>query len=137
MDVGSDVLPVGIERAVAAVETHPNAERYVTRPPFRGECTLGVDRGPDRVGRAFEHRDERVALGLLLVTADGLDGRPDQFAMPCQERRPALATEILGELRRAFDVREQECDGPDRLRLGECGGALVSDAVAPSRNGPG
>ena len=53
--------------------------------------------------------------------------------MAREERRPALAAELLGELRRALDVGEQERHGPDRLRrCGRAGGALVSDAAAPS-----
>jgi hypothetical protein len=131
MDVGADVFAVGVERAVAAVEAHPDPELDPVRPAFRGESPLSVDGGTDRFGCPPEDRHEGVALGLLLVAANRRDARSNQLAMPGEEVVPGLTAEILGKLRGALDVGEQEGDCSRRLRASERRVALVSDAAAP------
>jgi hypothetical protein len=96
MDVGADVLAIGIEHPVAAVESHSDPERRPVRPRLFGQAPLGVDSGSDGIGRPAEHRDEGVALGLLLVAVDRPDRRPNQLAMTRQEGGPSLAAQLLG-----------------------------------------
>ena len=55
VDVGPDVLAIRIERAVAGVEAHPDADRDAVRPRLRGETPLGVDRRRD--GRRTARRN--------------------------------------------------------------------------------
>ena len=65
---------------------------------------------PDGAVGALENREEAVAFGLFLVAAGSSQGRPDEFAMAGEDRVPAVAAEFLGELRRALDICEDECD---------------------------
>ena len=108
MDVGADVLAVGVERPVAGVEAHPDPDLGAVRPGLGGEVALGVDRGGHAPGHLGEDGEDAVALGLLLVPAGRPDRRPDDLAVAGEERRPGVDRQRLRELRRALDVGEQE-----------------------------
>jgi hypothetical protein len=104
------------------MEAHPNADLHAVRPRLRGKTALGVDRRPYATVCGREHREEAVALGLLLVPADAPDRCTKDLPVPGEQRRPGLDRERLGELGRTLDVREQERDRPDGLcgRRGRC-----------------
>src|SRR5258705_7834865 len=106
MDVGTDVLSVGVERPVAAVKTHPNPNDCAIGPWLAGQAALGVDCCPNRAVGSVEDGEEAVALGLLLVTPRSCQCRPDELAVAGEDRVPAVPAELLGEPRRALHVRE-------------------------------
>ena len=72
VDVGADVLAIGIKRPVAGVHAHPNANLGAFRPWLGGEPTLGVDRGGDAGADPREDREDPVALGLVGMAAGGI-----------------------------------------------------------------
>jgi hypothetical protein len=117
------------------VDAHPDADLRFVRPWFGRQPPLGVDGRPDRVGRSLEDREKAVTLGLLFVAARTGDRGPDQLAVPAQQRAPAIAAQLPGESRRAFDVSEQEGDGADRFCPRRDRGRLFSDVAAPSQSG--
>ena len=71
-------------------------------------------RGRERTGSRREGEEERVALGVHLDAALGGARLPDQAAVLGERLRVCLCAELVQELRRALDVREEERDGAGR-----------------------
>ena len=80
---------------------------------MRGECELALDRREQRVARARESDEERVALGVDLVPAVSLTRCPQQTLMIREHLRITLA-KLLDEPRRPLDIGEEEGDGAGR-----------------------
>ena len=75
---------------------------------------LGGDRGLDGGPGAPEDGEEGVALAVDLDAAGVLEGAPEQLVVEREELPVVVAAEVLQELGRALDVREQEGDGAGR-----------------------
>jgi hypothetical protein len=73
-------------------------------------------RGYGRTGAA-EDGEERVALTVDPSPAGRFEGLADQPVVGRQNLPVPVAAERLQQLRRAFDVREDEGDGAGRKRL--------------------
>ena len=131
MDVGADVLVVGVERPIASVEAHPDVDLDAVGPRFRCQPALGFDCRGHALVDTLEDGEDPVPLGLLLVAAGRLDRAPDQRPVARQHLRPLAQRKRLGEPCRALDVREQEGHGPDGLGAGDGLRLDVSDSGAP------
>ena len=90
---------------------------------LRGQRPLRLDRRAEPRGGAAERGEQRVALRPDRDSAGPLDCPAKEAVMLAQERRIGVA-ELLEQPCRAFDVGEQEGDGPGR-ELG-CGMHEVS-----------
>jgi hypothetical protein len=77
------------------------------------ERSLRGDRGRDRFAGAPESDEERVPLCVDLVAAELREGGPQEPLVVGAHLAVPLA-EALDESRRAFDVGEEESDGPHR-----------------------
>ena len=71
---------------LAGVEAHAHVDLDARRPRLRGERTLCLDGRHDGLDRAVEHDEERVALGRLLASAVGDEGRAEQLRLALQDR---------------------------------------------------
>ena len=96
VDVRTDVLAIAVERAVAGVQAHPDVDRHALGPGLGGEPPLGVDRGRHALVDPLEHREDPVALGLLLVAAGRLDRPADEHPVSGEDRRPRLESAATG-----------------------------------------
>jgi hypothetical protein len=67
VNVGADVLAVAVERSVAGVEAHPDAQLDPVGPRLGRQLPLGLDRGRDSRLDRREDREESVAFGLVEV----------------------------------------------------------------------
>ncbi len=94
----------------ARVETHPNADGHPTRPDVSGQCSLGVGGAGDRLLGAGERGEERVALGVHLVTMPALEQRSQELALVLKDLC-VLAAQAVEETGRPLDVGEQERHG--------------------------
>ena len=99
---------------VARVEAHPDADHDAIGPRLGGHGSLRVGGGHDRVGRAREDDEERVAFGALLEAAMRGEGRPKQLPVTFADVAIRSGAELDLEARRALDVGEQAGDGPGR-----------------------
>ena len=102
--VDADVVPALGERGLAGVHADPHADVAVGQ---RSLCRCGSG---DRIMRATERDEERIALGVDLdavVLGEGVTEhvpvRGEHVAVP--------VAEAAGELGRPFDVGEEEGDG--------------------------
>ena len=103
VDVEPDVPLVGDDR-LARVNAHADADR-----PGR-QRRLALLRGGQRITRARERNEERVALRVDLdpvVRGERCTKRAAMLA----ERVGVAVTELVQQLRRALDVGEEEGDG--------------------------
>ena len=104
MDVHADVAGLRQQR-LAGVDAHPRPQS------MRRERRLRGPRGGDRVRRAREGDEERVALGVDLDAVVRLPGSAERRAVQgelgCVRRR----TDLVQQRGRAFDVGEEERDG--------------------------
>ena len=71
---------------------------------------LTLDCGEQRLTRARERDEERIALRVDLVAAVGVERLPEQ-ALMVAEHRAVVVPQPLHQPRRSLDVREQEGDG--------------------------
>jgi hypothetical protein len=101
------------------VQAHPHANLATLGPLVRPERTLGRDRTRDRVSRARERVEERVALGVDLRAALVTEAFPEQPPVVAHDLAVGIA-QLLEQPRRALDVGEEKCDGASGKR---CHGA--------------
>src|SRR2546423_1401679 len=106
MDVDANVALVA-EHGLTGVQTHAHTDG----PALERVASLG---GRGQRFRGLRKRDEeRVALSIDLyptVPLECMTERPPMLA----EHLGVAAAELVQQLRRTFDVREQEGDGPGR-----------------------
>ena len=110
--VQSDVIILSDLR-LAGVDAHPHAHVDALGPTLRGQRALRAHRGGDRVARPHEGDEERVALGVDLVTVVLVERRPQQALMLGQHLGVA-ATQPRQQPRRTLDVAEQKRHGATR-----------------------
>ena len=103
-------------RRLAGVEAHPNVDLDTFWPRLGGEGPLPLHGGHDRLDRAVEDDEERVALGRLLASAVVGEGCPQECRLSLEDRGVRRAAERFEQPGRALDVREQE--GERRRRGG-------------------
>ena len=80
MDGEAGVAPVG-GHGLARVQAHANPDLNAPRPVVRHERALPFDRGEERVARARERDEERVPLGVYLVTPVSVERLAEQALM--------------------------------------------------------
>ena len=102
----------------AGVEPHPDPDVDAIGPGLAVERALTGDGGGQGGGRPPERDEERIALGALLDPAVRLPRRAQEHPVALEDLAVALGPERLLELRRAFDIAEQEGDGAARRGLG-------------------
>src|SRR5205085_1149686 len=98
------------EARFAGMEPHAHADGRAARPRMVAQPALRVDRRADRVARAWEREEERVALRVDLgpaVRRERLAHDPPVLPRDLG----VVVAELLQQLRRAFDVGEGERDG--------------------------
>jgi hypothetical protein len=78
------------------------------------ERLLCVGRSLKCARRRGERNEERVSLRVHLDSAVPRDGVANEAPMLRERFRVSVGTELVEELRRALDVREQERDRPGR-----------------------
>ena len=106
--VDPDVALLADDR-LAGVDAHPHADVFAVGPVVRRERALGRDGRGDRVAGTLEGIEEGVALRVELAPAARVEGVTDDRAMGAERLRVAVV-EPLEQLRRAFDVGEDEGD---------------------------
>ena len=128
MDVEADVSLVGQPR-LARVQPHPHPYRPV------GKCTLAVRGGGDRVRRAGESDEERVALRVdldaLVVGKHGAESPPMLV-----QRLPVGVAELVQQPRRALHVGEQQCHDTGRQIAHHRRRSCADAALLSSRRAP-
>jgi hypothetical protein len=72
---------------------------------------LRIDGGGDRIARAGEREEERVALRVDLRAAPLTEALADETPVVAGDVSVSLVAELLEELGRALDVGEDERDG--------------------------
>ena len=112
MDAHADValLP---DPGLAGVQAHPHSDLDAFGPRVRVEVALRRHRGPDRVLRAWEGDEERVALRVDLVAPVSRRGLADD-ALVLGKHFSVVRADLPEQLRRPFDVGEEEGDRPAR-----------------------
>ncbi len=110
MDAEADVALFADGR-LARVDPHAHQQLSVAGPRLTGELPLRRDGGRDRILRARERDEERVALRVDLTAAVGVE-RSSQDPLVLGKGVAVEVAELLEEPRRPFDVREEERDGP-------------------------
>ncbi len=119
MDVDTDVDAAG-QLGVSGMDADADLDLGPSRPRFRRDRPLDLDRGRDGIAGSPEDAEERVSLCTDLGAAAGA-GDPDELVVS-REQRAVVGTELLDQACRAFDVGEQERGGPG----GQLGHGLVS-----------
>ena len=102
VDVDADVALAGEER-LAGMESHPDVDRAAP------ERLLTLGRRLDRIGRAREHDEECVALRAELGAVVAGESLTEDTTVFRQRLRIGIA-ELVQQLRRSLDVREEEGD---------------------------
>jgi len=95
---------------LAGVDPHPYTNGDTVGPGLRSERALRRHGGGDRVTRAREGDEERVALRVDLVAVELFNRRAEQPVVRRQNLVVPVA-ELLQQPRRPFDVTEEEGDG--------------------------
>jgi hypothetical protein len=111
----ADVVVRG-DDGLARVQTHPDLDRGAIRPGFLRQRALACHHRGDRIARAREHHEERVAGGPDLAAVMPLEGLAQDAMVRLQDLRVRVA-ELVGQAGRAFDVREEEGERPARQGL--------------------
>jgi hypothetical protein len=92
---------------LARVKPHANLDLDSGGPLMRAKGELALHRGEERISRARERNEERVALGIDLVAVVSGERRTQQIPMVGEHGR-IPAPKLLDEARGALDVREEE-----------------------------
>src|SRR5829696_5943459 len=95
------------------MEPHADAHGRFRRPSVCAERALRGDRAAHGVAGAHEREEECVALGVDLATTGAAELLAQDPAVLVQHIAVRIA-EIATQLRRSFDVGEQERDRPRR-----------------------
>jgi hypothetical protein len=117
-------VPVSVLGRFSGVNPHPHTQLRAVGPLEPGEGTLAVDGCRHRVLGASEGDEERVALGVDLVSAVSLESLAEQSLM-LRERLPVQRAEPLQQAGRSLDVREEKGDGAGGPRARSSHGAGV------------
>src|SRR5690349_9874090 len=113
MHADTDIV-VGDGHRLGRVQSHAHAYRSLLRPVVIRQCDLRVERTAKRVLCAAERDEHRVARASEIVTAMARERVAQQRPVLVQHRAVALGAELREQLRRAFDIAEQERHGAGR-----------------------
>ena len=102
----SDV-PIDTEVCLSRVDAHPHLQSGPARPRVLRDCPLARSRSENGILGTVEGDEEGVALVVDLLTAVRCECFAEQPAVLGQDVC-VLAAVRLEQLRRAFDIREQE-----------------------------
>src|SRR5215218_2337127 len=101
VDIDSDISLLGNVRR-ACVDAEANADRSLS------QSCLRLSRRLQRTRRRREGNEEGVSLRVDFDAAVGGESLADHASMLAERLRVTLRTELMQELRRAFDVSEDE-----------------------------
>ena len=104
------------------MKPHPHAQRCAIWPGVYQESPLGRHRRPEGISGPGERHQERVALGVDLLTVPCDERLAKQAVMFRQNLRVPAVAEALEERSRPLDVGEEEGDRPGR----QAGHSLLS-----------
>ena len=113
MDADPDVALLAHPR-LTRVQAHAHSDCTSVRPALGRQVALSVDGGRDGVGSRAEGDEERIALRVHHPPVVGGEGTTQQPLVLGEHLRVAVAAQLMEQLGRALDVREQEGDGPAR-----------------------
>ena len=99
-------------RSFSGVHPHAHTDRGAMREGRRTESALRRRRPTDRLRGDGEHHEERVALDADLDAV--LERITEQARMHRKDLVKSLRAQLVQELRRAFDVREEKREGARR-----------------------
>ena len=100
------------ELDLAGVYAHAHEECAIGRPLARVQASLGVDGGGDAVGRGAEGHEVGLALPVDHLSTGLCDRGFEQLMVDGQHLAVRPSAEFFEQARRAFDVGEEEGDGP-------------------------
>ena len=112
VDTQADIALLA-DLGLARVQSHSDLDLGAFGPRMRVKVALRRHRGPDSVLPAGESDEERVALCVDLVTAVSRHGLADD-ALVLGKHFCVVRADLLEQLRRPFDVGEEEGDRPAR-----------------------
>ena len=96
---------------LSGVQSNPHTQHLITGLiAVRRQVALDRDSASQRVARAGECNHEPVALRFDLEATVRCQLAADDRVVAVQKLKPALVAVLLGEHRRAFDVREHDGD---------------------------
>ncbi len=138
-DDPESVVAIFRETRLRCVDADPDLDADFVRPFLARDRALSCGRRLDCVARPAEGDEEGVALRVDLVSA-ATRKRLAKQAMVGREQCSVVVPKPADERRGAFDVREQERDGPPRhagraptVGRGPVGAFLAVDLHKPSR----
>src|SRR5205085_9776276 len=103
-------IPLLADLGLAGVQPHAHPHLVPFRPRVVAQGALRGDRSGERVARAGEGVEERVALGVDLLPAAGSERLPDDAAVVARDGCVPVVPELLQQLGGALDVGEREGD---------------------------
>src|SRR5262245_60639108 len=110
MDTDADVAFIGDQR-ISGVNAHPDPHLSAVRPRAPSERELAFTGRSERVARATEHDEETVAFGADLGSTVRSECLSEHPPVLFEDLRVPLGAEVPEQVRRSFDVGEQEGDG--------------------------
>jgi hypothetical protein len=111
--------PGGGLRGLTGVDAHAHPQLLPVGPFVAGKGTLHLDSGGHTGARGVEEREERVALGPLLLTGVGFEARADEPVVVFEDLRVDVVAEAVQECRRSLDIGEQERQRVDGRSVGD------------------
>ena len=103
-------VPLTRGRCLTGMNPDPDANLCAVRPRFARKRALDRYSRRDRVCRAAEGDEKRIALRVDLVAAMRRERLAEEHLMSSKQFTVVFATEPFERSSRAFDVREQEGD---------------------------
>jgi hypothetical protein len=106
-------VPFRAALGLACVQAHAHGHTHLLGPLLGRERALRLDGGCRRLGCARKGNHERVALGIDLDPTGPVESGSQEMTMPVLDLG-VLRPEPSEELRRTFDVCEEQRDGAVR-----------------------
>src|SRR5206468_10070277 len=94
---------------------HPDSQLVPVGPPARRQPALRLRSGCERLIRALERDEERVALAVHLVPTVALEAGAQDVPMRVERLRVPVLPQFGEQSGRPLDVREEERDRSARL----------------------
>jgi hypothetical protein len=101
------VISLGPDCRLSRVQAHPYAHGGFVAPLVPSQRALRSNCAADRITRSCEGEEERIALSVDLATARAAEMLAEEPARIVQHLAVPVA-EVAHQLRRSFDVGEQE-----------------------------
>jgi hypothetical protein len=106
-----DIAVLG-EVGLGGVKADPHAHSRILRPDERGKLELRADRSEDGASRALEGDEESVARCVDLAPTVRRKRLAQDPPMVGTNTGEGVPTDAPHEIRRSFDVTEEEGDSP-------------------------